>query len=271
MKAAMRLTISHRTTYRYDRPLTWGLQELRLTPRTGPGQTVHDWTVSVEGGKVEAEFDDQHGNRVTLISFAGEAPEVALTARGTVETRDLTGVTGRHHGYAPLWLFERQTDLTRPGTQVKKLIRGLGTEHPQVLPRLHALMHRVADAVAYVPGSTGTDTSAEAALDRGAGVCQDHAHVFAAAARALGLPARYVSGYLMMDDRPEQEAAHAWAEAHVPGLGWVGFDAANAICPDARYVRVATGLDYREAAPVSGLRFGAPGAEHLAVALQVQQ
>ena len=269
MADPMRLSITHRTTYRYDRPLSYGLQELRLTPRTGPGLTVTDWAVSVEGGTVEASFDDHHGNRVTLISFAGDAPEITLTAQGTVETQDLTGVYGRHTGFAPLWLFQRQTDLTRIGPQVRKLVKGLTAEAP--LPLLHLLMARVAEAVAYEPGRTGTDTTAEGALERGAGVCQDHAHVFIAAARALGIPARYVSGYLRMEDRTDQDAAHAWAEAHVDGLGWVGFDCANAICPDARHVRLATGLDYAEAAPVSGLRFGDAGAEHLAVALQVQQ
>ena len=269
MADPMRLSVTHRTTYRYDNALSYGLQELRLTPKSGPGQAVADWAVTVEGGRVEGVFDDHHGNRVTLISFAGEAPEITLTAQGTVETRDLTGVFGRHTGFAPLWLFRRQTDLTRIGPQVRKLVKGLSAEAP--LPLLHLLMARVAESVAYRPGETSAQTTAEAALEAGAGVCQDHAHVFAAAARALGIPARYVSGYLMMDDRVDQDAAHAWAEAHVDGLGWVGFDCANAICPDARYVRLATGLDYREAAPVSGLRFGDTGAERLAVALQVQQ
>jgi transglutaminase-like putative cysteine protease len=87
-------------------------------------------------------------------------------------------------------------------------------------------------------------------------VCQDHAHIFIGAARERGIPARYVSGYLMMNDRIEQEATHAWAEAHIEGLGWVGFDVSNGICPDPRYVRVATGSDYRDAAPVTGISIG---------------
>jgi len=86
----------------------------------------------------------------------------------------------------------------------------------------------------------------------------------------MGWPARYVSGYLMLDDRVEQEAMHAWAEAHVAGLGWVGFDVANAIAPDRRYVRVATGLDYSEAAPVTGMRIGGIG-EVLTVQIGVAQ
>ena len=100
------------------------------------------------------------------------------------------------------------------------------------------------------------DTTAEEAVANGKGVCQDHAHIFIAAARAADIPARYVSGYLMMNDRVEQDATHAWAEAHIDGLGWVGFDIANGISPDPRYVRVATGRDYRDAAPVTGISFG---------------
>ena len=113
-----------------------------------------------------------------------------------------------------------------------------------------------------------SEREAEEAVAAGWGVCQDHAHIFIAAARSLDIPARYVSGYLMMNDRINQEATHAWAEAYVQNLGWVGFDVANAMCPDDRYVRVATGLDYGEAAPVSGTRRRA-GAERLAVTVEV--
>jgi transglutaminase-like putative cysteine protease len=105
-------------------------------------------------------------------------------------------------------------------------------------------------------------------LEKKTGVCQDHAHIFVAAAHALGVPARYISGYLMMEEKIEQAATHAWAEAHIPGLGWVGFDPANEICPDDRYVRVASGLCYKDAAPVSGMRIGMPG-EKLEVIVKV--
>ncbi|MEM7291095.1 MAG: transglutaminase family protein, partial [Pseudomonadota bacterium] len=98
----------------------------------------------------------------------------------------------------------------------------------------------------------------------------DHAHIFLGAARMLGFPARYVSGYLMLNDRVDQDASHAWTEVHVDGLGWVGFDISNRISPDERYIPVATGLDYLETAPISGMRFGA-SSESMVVNLQVQQ
>jgi transglutaminase-like putative cysteine protease len=225
----------------------------------------------IEGGIREAEFNDHHMNHVMLISFAGEGHEIVVTSEGEVDTEDTAGVLGRHQGFTPLWLFERQTELTRAGAQTRRLVKGLASDVEDPLGRLHELSRRIREAVSYRVGATDPNTTAELALEHGHGVCQDHAHVFLAAARLLGVPARYVSGYLMMNDRVHQDASHAWVEAHVEGLGWVGFDVSNGISPDERYVRVATGLDYREAAPVSGLRFGDHGQESLAVDIQVQQ
>lgn len=267
----MLLTITHRTHYRYDRPVAYGLQQLRLTPKTGPGQRVVEWSLEVEGGKVEAEFDDEHNNRVTLISFSGAGHEITATSRGRVETEDLNGVRGRQRGFMPLWFYLRPTELTRPGARVCALIKGLAGDEPDELQRMHALSERIRDAVAWATGHTDPDSSAEHALETGRGVCQDHAHVFCAAARMMGTPARYVSGHLLMEDRTVQEAGHAWAEAHIPNLGWVGFDISNAISPDARYVRFACGPDYASCAPVRGLRFGDGSAESLAVDVEVAQ
>ena len=153
---------------------------------------------------------------------------------------------------------------------MRGLAKGLKDEFDNELERLHALSARILQDVKYEIGTTHATTTAEEAVEQGAGVCQDHAHIFVAAARALGTPARYVSGYLMMEDRVHQDASHAWAEAHIEGIGWVGFDVSNGISPDERYVRVATGLDYTEAAPVSGVRYGS-GTESMSVDIQVQQ
>jgi transglutaminase-like putative cysteine protease len=266
----MELAISHSTTYRFDEPVTYGLQQLRLTPKSRQGQTVLDWRMDIEGGKLETEFTDMHANAVSLISFDPEATEITVRCHGRVETEDNNGVVGKQKGFVPLWLFRRSTDLTRAGPNVRRIAKGLKDEHEDDLPLLHALSVRILNEVEYLSGHTDSATTADAAIEQGRGVCQDHAHIFIAAARALHYPARYVSGYLMMNDRVLQEASHAWAEAHVDGLGWVGFDVSNGISPDDRYVRVATGLDYREAAPISGLRFG-PATEELDVAIEVQQ
>lgn len=272
----MQLTISHKTTYRFEQPAHYGLQQLRLTPTSMPDQQhVLDWTMTVEGGRIETSFRDQHQNHVSLVSFDQGAHEIRVLCEGRVEVENTSGVIGKHMigrngAYAPLWYFQRSTARTTAGAHVSALIEGLAAELPDDLPRLHALSARIIDRVPYQIGATGADTNAEDAITAGGGVCQDHAHIFIAAARAMGYPARYVSGYLMMNDRVHQDASHAWAEAHVPTIGWVGFDVSNGYSPDERYVRVATGLDYTEAAPVAGLHYGASG-EAMSVDIQVAQ
>lgn len=268
----MHLQIHHQTDYSYDRPVAFGLQQLRLTPHDDPGQRVLSWEVVLEGAERQAEYDDEHGNRVILAAIDPQTHRVRITCRGEAVTEDRAGILGAHGELrgagAPLWLYRRPTALTRPGAGVRALVRALGTGHETEIARIHALSALILERVAYVIGETDATTTAEDAISAGRGVCQDHAHVFLAACRAMGLPARYVSGYLATDEEHPGEAAHAWAEAHLEGLGWVGFDISNGISPDRRYLRVAVGLDYRDAAPVSGLRFG-DGHETLDVQLSV--
>lgn len=264
----MRLKINHTTEYLYEEVVPYSLQRLRLTPLSGPMQTVLNWDVAVEGATVETRYDDHFGNRIELVESEGPSRAVKVTASGEVETKDKAGVFGAHIGNAPLWLFMRDTPLTKPGKLIREIARQ--SSGSTELERLHELMALIHLEVEYQTGSTGTETTAEQALEAGKGVCQDHAHIFIAASRLLGHPARYVSGYLMMEGVEEQVATHAWGEAHLPGLGWVGFDAANKICPDERYVRIATGLSYRDCAPVSGMRVGVSG-ERLSVSVTVHE
>jgi transglutaminase-like putative cysteine protease len=264
----MRLKISHRTEYRYDVPVEYALQRLRLVPRGGRTQTVHSWSLKVEGANEEARFIDHFDNDTRLVSIDGGVTAIGVDAWGEVETFDTAGVFGEHKGFAPLWLFQQQTTLTAPGEAIREFAASIGPGSE--LDRLHRLMNAIGTKIVYAVGATHSGTTAEEALRQGSGVCQDHAHVFASAARLLGFPARYVSGYLMMDDTVEQAASHAWAEAYVPGLGWVAFDASNGISPDERYVRMAVGRDYRDAMPVSGIRHGL-AEEQLAVAITVEQ
>lgn len=263
----MRLKITHTTEYQYAEPVAYSLQRLRLSPVASPGQDVLSWHIAVDGAVVEAGFHDQFGNHVHLVSTEGDSSRVHIVASGEVETEDRAGVFGPHIGYCPLWLFLRDTPRTKAGKLTKELAKGLSGVTD--LDRMHDLMGTVHTSVAYRPGETGTETTAEQALEAGHGVCQDHAHIFIAAARLLDIPARYVSGYLMMEGVAEQAATHAWAEVFLPGLGWVGFDAANDHCPDARYVRIASGLCYADVAPVSGMRIGRAG-EDLAVKVVVE-
>lgn len=266
----MLLKIAHTTHYSYDTPVDYALQQARLKPKTRAGQTVKSWEMKLEGAKEETRYDDEYNNHVVLLSIEPGQSGFSVHCNGEVETTDNAGIIGTHGGFAPLWHFKRSTVLTKAGPLVKTLAKQLGTKFANDVERFHALSHLISSKVAYEIGTTDTTTTAETSLENKRGVCQDHAHIFVACARVLGFPARYVSGYLMMDDRVDQDATHAWAEIHLPNLGWVGFDVSNGISPDERYVRVATGLDYMEAAPVSGIRLG-NSAETMIVSIQVQQ
>ena len=266
----MQLSITHTSRYEYSQPVSHGLLRIRLTPKATQGQQIVRWSVELDRAKVEAEYEDQHRNAVILASVEAGAQSVVVTCHGTVDTSDKAGVIGDHSGHMPLWAFGKQTDLTRPCSQIKDLVSSLTSDPGNPLDVLHELSAAVLDAVRYETGQTDANTSAAGAMAAGKGVCQDHAHIFISAARHLGAPARYVSGYLMMDDRIEQEASHAWAEAHIPHIGWVGFDVSNGISPDERYVRVATGCDYRDAAPIIGIAHGT-GDSSLNVQLSVEQ
>ena len=265
----MDLNISHTTTYNYDEPVSYALQRLHLRPQTNVMQTVLDWTVTVDGGVIELTCDDHHGNIIDLVNTARGATELKVTACGTVRTHDRAGVFGKVYGAAPLWHFMQDTSLTRPNKDIRTLARPLKTT-ADPLGAFHTLSAQILTAVPYLTGQTYTNTTAEEALAGGAGVCQDHAHIMISAARQAGYPARYVSGYLKLDDRIDQNASHAWAEVHMPSLGWVGFDVSNGISPDERYARLAIGCDASDAAPVKGMRMG-DGNESLIVTLQVQQ
>lgn len=266
----MILDISHTTTYQFNEASNHGLQQIRLTPQTYEGQIVKSWDLVFDGGQLEASFTDQNQNSVNLISLDAGSKQLSVTAKGQVELRNMNGITGPHSGYAPLWLFLRDTPLTRAGKGVKKLSKTLKTDDGNDLEKLHQLSHDIGQCVKYISGRTDSTTTVEDALKSGAGVCQDHSHIFISAARNAGYPARYVSGYLMMNDRVEQDATHAWAEVYIPYLGWTGFDVSNQISPDERYVRIAYGLDYSEAAPILGITFG-ECTEAIFVNVQVQQ
>jgi transglutaminase-like putative cysteine protease len=267
----MILTVAHRTSYRYDAPIRMAVQSLRLTPSVFDGQRVIDWQVSVEDGHRGAGFRDGAGDWIEGWSVRGPADHVTVTVVGTVETIDLTGLLTGHREMVNPAVYLRETPATRADGALAELARAAAAEAAEPLARVHAASRRVAEAIAYRPGATEAHTTAAEAMALGEGVCQDHAHALIAAARVLGLPARYASGYLFAsEDGAAHEAAHAWAEVWLAGLGWIGFDPANRCCPDERYIRLGSGLDARDAAPVRGIAQG-PGRETLDVAVAIGQ
>jgi transglutaminase-like putative cysteine protease len=267
----MHLTISHRTAYTYSEPARSLIQLLRMTPVSFAGQTVLDWQVDVDCDARLRRGRDGYGNIVHMLYVDRPLEHFSLTVSGTVLTENQAGVVSGLPYDLPPQVFLRGTQQSEAGTAIGALadeIQGAGGGRIDFLHRLNAILHQ---RMRFDTAATEVDTTGEQALAAGHGVCQDFAHVFSAACRLLGIPARYVSGQLYQRSGDHiQEAAHAWAEAWVDELGWVGFDPANGISPDDAYVRVACGLDYRDAAPVAGTRSGG-GSETLTVEVQVRE
>lgn len=251
----MRLFIRHETQYDYDMPIAYSAQRLYLWPVDFATQKTVSWAIEAPGIEKALNYFDGFGNRVHMLTFQAIRGPVSIVAEGIVDCTDAAGVVRGLHSPAPDAIFLRLTKSTTPNAA----IRGLTDKHlsaKDILPGLHGLMNDIHIKVAYELGATHAHTTAAEAFADGRGVCQDHAHIFIAAARAAGIPARYVTGYLVTGMGASSTAAHAWAEALVPDLGWVGFDPANNTCPTDNYVRVAAGIDAAGVTPIRGSRRG---------------
>lgn len=264
----MRIAITHISEYSYDGPPAPTVQALRLTPAPVKGQTVLSWKIEAPGYATACSYTDGFGNRVDLVSAPGDLSLVRVVAEGEVETTDTGGVVGWTGEAVAPGAFLRVSPVTALSPEIEALAETV--RKADRLSTLHALMEAVHERVAYVGDSTDAHTTAAAAFLEGRGVCQDHAHIFITAARSLGIPARYVTGYLLLEDGAGAAAHHAWAEALVEDIGWVGFDAANNLCPTEYYVRLGAGLDAASAAPIRGVRRGA-GGESLKVDVAVRE
>ena len=263
----MRLSIKHATNYAYDPPAERCALRLRLYPPSFDSQRVISWKVSVNGQVMPALLSTATGDRESIWTAAAGGAEVAIVAEGEIETRDAAGVVKGLKDTVRPQVYLRPTPLTETDKRIEELAASI--TGAKSLDRMHGLFNAVADAVAYKPGATSSSTTAAQALKAGQGVCQDHAHVFIAAARVLKFPARYVVGYLLASDTKLTET-HAWAEAWAPEIGWVGFDPSNRLCPTDRYVRLGCGLDAADAAPIRGNVSGGPK-ERLSASVDIAQ
>jgi transglutaminase-like putative cysteine protease len=268
----MRIRISHESIYRYDAPTSGVIQTLRLTPRNHDGQYVVSWRIDISDDCRLDHHEDAFGNITHTFTAEGSFTELGVTVDGEVETQDTHGIVRGAIERFPPSLFLRETALTRPDTAILAFARDAqGVAGDDTLKLLHLLTERLHREIVFDTDPTHTATTAAEAFALRRGVCQDLSHVLISAARSLGVPARYVGGYFHRADGVVlQEAGHAWAEAFVPDIGWVGFDPANGISPIDAHVRVAIGLDYLGAAPVRGTRKGG-GAEALTVTVRVDQ
>jgi transglutaminase-like putative cysteine protease len=268
----MRIRVVHRTTYHYDTPATGVIQMLRLTPRNHDGQYVINWHIDVSADCRLDQHEDAFGNLCHAFTAEGPFGELVVSVEGEVETRNTDGVvTGAIERFPPS-LFLRETPLTKPDEGIAAFAAAArNVAGDDNLKLLHELLAGLHGGITFDPDPTHSATTAAEAFSLKRGVCQDLSHVFIAAARSVGIPARYISGHFHRNDGViDQDAGHAWAEAFVPKLGWVAFDPANGICATDAHVRIAAGLDYLGAAPVRGTRYGGSG-ETLSVNVHVDQ
>ncbi len=247
----MKLLIRHQTVYRYTQSAGRVAMRLKLMPVDTPQQTVLEWRVSINEETVGNFRLNSYGEKEAIWIRHDQLDDAVIVAEGLVETVETHGVVGVLASRVDPRYFLRDTPLTCASPGIRDLARSVGGEEGG-LAQLHALSAAVLGAVSYRAGVTTVQTPAAEAFALGAGVCQDHAQIFIAGARELGFPARYVSGYLLAEEGDVLHETHGWAEAMVPGLGWVGFDPSNQVCVTERYLRVASGLDADAAAPIRG-------------------
>jgi transglutaminase-like putative cysteine protease len=245
----MRVFIRHTTRYDYAPAVGRAALRLKLFPCDFDSQTVQSWRVAVNGVAVERLLVNGFGDAEGIWTSLTPTDHVEVIAEGEVKTEDVAGIVRGIPETARPGVYLRTTPLTKPDPAILALARAAQAETP--LASLHAVSNLVRQAVAYTPGSTHATVTAAQAVAQGKGVCQDLAHVFTAAARSLGFPARYVVGYLTQGVGATPDT-HAWAEAFVPDLGWVGFDPSNQQCPTDAYVRLASGFDAADGAPIRG-------------------
>lgn len=242
-----------------------------MWPIPSAHQRIVHWTIKGETLNDLPFVEDGFGNRVHTHTVNRWHDRSSVLVEGEVETADHDGVVDSALETLPTGFYLRPTPYTRATPEIHDFAQSAVRTNGHPLPhRLDRLMHAIRDRVEYQVGVTFVSTTAQEVMHHSAGVCQDHAHLFIACCRALNIPARYVSGYLYTGQKHEIEAAHAWAEAYDPEVGWIGFDVANRCRASALYVRVAIGLDYNYAAPIRGIWRGS-AREALDVAVQILQ
>lgn len=267
----MRIRISHSISYAYAEPARHITQILRLTPRDHDGQHVMSWRIEPNVDGRLRTGQDPHGNVTHTFSADGPISGLTIQISGLIETLNLAGVVRGGIERVPPEVFRRETLLSASDEALRGFAIDAIRDADTPLGRMHALMDALHAEMTCLEPTDRVGIGAAKAFAEREGIAQDLAHVFIACARHLEMPARYVSGYVAESDSlPHQDRAHAWAEVFVEGFGWIGFDCANGVCPIDTHIRIASGLDYSDAAPVRGARKGGDG-ESLSVVVRATQ
>ncbi|MDE0234032.1 MAG: transglutaminase family protein [bacterium] len=267
-----RYRIEHLSRFVYSEPVRRCVMSLCLQPLRSPGQRLVGFSVKTTPPARLTTEDDPFGNTRHILTLHLDHDSLEVVSTSEVEMEpppalpERLGVSTweevRAVGADPKWWdFTGSSPVARPSPALSEFVKGLGVEpRDDPLADLIALSEALNDAFEYLPGATSVDSTIDEFLASGKGVCQDYAHVLVAIARSWGVPTRYVSGYLYVTDpglgQPGSAfgaATHAWAETHLPHLGWIGLDPTNRSLADQKYVRIAVGRDYRDVPPTRGV------------------
>jgi transglutaminase-like putative cysteine protease len=270
-----RFQVRHETRFDYSAPISETVMEVRLRPLDGAGQRCLDFHLDVEPRVPVRSYRDGYGNHVHYFNLLRAHPSLVVTSRSLVET----GLRARRDGDGDALVLDYLRFRPPAGdvAGIRRLAAAhgpAGSDPAAVEAALDGLALGISRDFVYDKSATDVHTSVEEVLRLRAGVCQDFAHLYVAAARAMGVPARYVSGYIHVPDEHgvTEGVSHAWAEAWVEGKGWLGYDATHPIRAGANHVRVAVGRDYRDAAPTRGVYVGgASGSMEVRVTIQAER
>ncbi len=274
MGLGMRYDVEHRTHYRYPKNARGCVLMLCLQPVSGPGQKVLEFEIDTEPAAPLSPERDGFGNRRHVLNVHRRHRELTVTSRFQAELDprpqpEAVGDWDEVRSWSRLpeyWHFVQPSRLARPSPALEDLVRRKRLEpDDDPMATMQRLSDRIHGSFDYHPGATSAHSPIEHVLESGRGVCQDFAHVMIAIARSWGVPSRYVSGYLhatgLSGEQTVATGSHAWVECRLPGAGWVGFDPTNATFSDERHIRVATGRDYADVSPTSGVFQGSGDAE----------
>ena len=277
-------TIDHRSAFEYAETAQGSVMAVRLSPREDRGQRLLAFDLSIEPQACVVAFQDAFGNKCNLFNIHRRHRRAIVCSRARVETSNGTDLPDRldasdwelldrEANDIRFWHFLAPSRFTRPSAALDAFVERLGLERrSDPLTTLRDACSILYESLRYTPGSTDVDSPIEDILETGEGVCQDYAHVMIALGRRWGFPSRYISGYLHLETgdaaREREGASHAWAEFWLPGIGWTGFDPTHNLQVDCRYIRLAEGRDYADAAPTQGAVYGG-GTERLEVSVSI--
>jgi transglutaminase-like putative cysteine protease len=289
LRSTRRLQIKHVTRYRYDAPVDRSVHRLHLRPFDDWKQTVLSYKLRIKPSVKVVEYEDVFGNWTTRFEVNDPYTELKITAESLVEVMDVdpfafAKLPIRPASFPLVWMpWERTmlapylTPVELPDTQLQELtdyaMEFVERNNRDLMETLFAINLAFLREYRYVPGCTDLGTTPFEVYVNRTGVCQDFTNLFITLARLLGIPARYVCGYIYTGNnggsRASSDASHAWVQLYIPNIGWKGFDPTNGILPQTDHVRVAYGRHYRDATPTMGTIYSHGATEHMTIDVEV--